>query len=189
MLCIHSFPFQESKTQIDILHSLGSDDWPGLDTGNSTMNWNVKQTKNKHKLITEHTTKEYYSNQCLYKGTWDKTPWHHAINRYNYVHIKTQCTCVRVISLTWWQHQVLELNQWIYKGTWDKAWWRNPHIPIESLWPHRLPSLPCIYGTHGWGARGPNFEIRTRHPDFLIPSSVFRSFFCTFPLIKEHRAS
>ncbi len=30
--------------------------------------------------LTEPTTKKYYSNQRLCKGTWDKTRWRHAIN-------------------------------------------------------------------------------------------------------------
>ena len=30
--------------------------------------------------LTTPTTKNYYSNQCLYKLTWNKTQWHHATN-------------------------------------------------------------------------------------------------------------
>ncbi len=44
---------------------------------------------------------------------------------------------------------------------------------VQSLWFHRLSSVACIYGTGGWGARGPRFKFGTGHFDFCSSLSSF----------------
>ena len=90
--------------------------------------------------------------------------------------------------------QISNLNKLKKCNHWDRNWTTSrmkknqPHIPMESLWFHRLSSVACIYRTHGWGARGPRFEIGTRHHDFcssfhLVSFIIlfFHSSFSSFP--------
>ena len=70
-----------------------------------------------------------------------------------------------------------------YKGTWDKTRWChviNSHIPTELLRSRRQSSVACIYGTSDWGARGPGFEIRTKHHDFCSSFCLFHSSVSSF---------
>ncbi len=47
------------------------------------------------------------------------------------------------------------------------------YITMESLQFHRLSLVACMYGTCGWGARGPGFEIGAMHHNLCSFLSSF----------------
>ncbi len=106
-----------------------------------------------------HTSMAAYSNGCIFTSRGEKV--HTPLFNRSWIYMINSRTLASSLFKS------MPLQRDVRQNTMMSCCKPTHTLRILAM----LPSVACSYRTHGWGARGPGFEIRIKHHDFSSSSS------------------